>query len=328
MPMTEAFPVVSLSRFETADAAGRKLLALEVDAICRTTGFLAIADHGVPQAVIEDAWEKATAFFDQPAAVKQAAKAPYPGYPYGYLGPNSEALAASRGVETPPDLKESFNGGPLDVPPGMTDKEALAFCYAPTIWPTAPDGFRPAWEAYYRAMEDLAARIMRLFAAALTLPEDYFDSMIDHPVSALRALNYPAQTEPPRRDQMRAGAHSDYGSLTILLPQEGSKGLQIQRADGSWVDVPPVRGAFIINIGDLMQRWTNDKWVSTVHRVVNPANAEEAMARRQSFAFFHQPNWFAEIKCLEVCLELGEQAKYPPVLSGPYLRDKFKSTVK
>jgi isopenicillin N synthase-like dioxygenase len=326
--MTEAFPVVSLKRFETADAAGRKLLALEVDAICRTTGFLAIADHGVPQAVIEPAWRKAAAFFDQPAAVKQAAKAPYPGYPYGYLGPNSEALAASRGVATPPDLKESFNGGPLDVPPGMTDEEALAFCYAPTIWPTAPDGFRPAWEAYYLAMEDLAARVMRLFAAALTLPEDYFDAMIDHPVSALRALNYPAQTAPPRRDQMRAGAHSDYGSLTILLPQEDSKGLQIQRADGSWVDVPPVRGAFIINIGDLMQRWTNDKWVSTVHRVANPADAGEAMARRQSFAFFHQPNWFAEIKCLEVCLELGEQPKYPPVLSGPYVRDKFKSTVK
>lgn len=326
--MAEAFPVVSLSRFETADADGRKLLALEVDAICRTTGFLAITEHGVPQAVIDDVWQKATAFFDQPAEVKQSAKAPYPGYPYGYLAPNSEALAASRGVETPPDLKESFNGGPLAVPPGMTDKEALAFCYAPTIWPAAPDGFRPAWEAYYRAMEDLAARIMRLFAAALTLPEDYFDSMIDHPVSALRALNYPAQTEPPRRDQMRAGAHSDYGSLTILLPQAGSKGLQIQRADGSWADVPPIPGAFIINIGDLMQRWTNDRWVSTVHRVVNPADAQAEMARRQSFAFFHQPNWFAEIKCLEVCLELGEQPKYAPVLSGPYLRDKFTSTVK
>jgi isopenicillin N synthase-like dioxygenase len=326
--MTEAFPTVSLKKFETADADGKKLLALEVDAICRTTGFLAIADHGVPEAVIADAWSKATGLFDQPVEVKQAAKAPYAGYPYGYLGPNSEALAASRGVETPPDLKESFNGGPLDVPPGMTDREALAFCYAPTIWPAAPDGFREAWEAYYRAMEDLAARIMRLFAAALTLPEDYFDPMIDHPVSALRALNYPAQTVPPKPGQMRAGAHSDYGSLTILLPQEGSRGLQIQRADGSWVDVPPIPGAFIINIGDLMQRWTNDKWVSTVHRVANPANPEEAMARRQSFAFFHQPNWFAEIKCLDVCLELGETAKYQPVLSGPYLRDKFTSTVK
>jgi len=326
--MTEAFPVVSLDKFETAGSGAKKFLALEVDGICRTTGFLAIADHGVPQEVIDAAWSKAKEFFDQPVEVKQAAKAPYPGYPYGYLGPDSEALAASRGVETPPDLKESFNGGPLSVPPGMTDREALAFCYAETIWPSAPAGFSEAWQAYYAAMEDLAARIMKLFAAALTLPENYFDPMIDHPVSALRALNYPAQTVPPKPGQLRAGAHSDYGSLTILLPQEGSKGLQIQRADGSWLDVPPIPGAFIINIGDLMQRWTNDRWVSTVHRVTNPADVEEAMARRQSFAYFHQPNWFAEIKCLDVCLELGEQPKYEPVLSGPYLRSKFTSTVK
>ena len=326
--MTEAFPIVSLHKFETADSDGKKLLALEVDAICRTTGFLAIAEHGVPQPVIDAAWDKARAFFDQPAEVKQAARAPYPGYPYGYLGPNSEALAASRGVDTPPDLKESFNGGPIERPPGMTDEQALSFCYAETIWPSAPEGFRQAWQSYYRAMEDLAARIMRLFAAALTLPEDYFTGMIDHPVSALRALNYPEQTVTPKPGQLRAGAHSDYGSLTILLPQKASRGLQIERPDGSWFDVPPIPGAFIINIGDLMQRWTNDRWVSTVHRVVNPANPEEAMRRRQSFAFFHQPNWFAEIKCLDVCLELGEAPKYEPVLSGPYLMGKFKSTVK
>jgi isopenicillin N synthase-like dioxygenase len=326
--MTEAFPTVSLKTFETADADGKKILALEVDAICRTSGFLAISDHGVPQVVIDAAWNAAKTFFDQSVEVKQAAKAPYPGYPYGYMGPNSEALAASRGVSTPPDLKESFNGGPLSVPPGMTDKEALAFCYAPTIWPSAPEGFKAAWEAYYAALEDLAARLMKLFAAALSLPEDFFDGVIDHPVSALRALNYPAQTVPPQPGQLRAGAHSDYGSLTILLPQAGSKGLQIEKPDGSWLDVPPIPGAFIINIGDLMQRWTNDRWVSTVHRVINPANPEEAMARRQSFAFFHQPNWFAEIECLDVCLELGEAAKYEPVLSGPYLRAKFTSTVK
>jgi isopenicillin N synthase-like dioxygenase len=327
--MTAAhFPVVSLAAFENAAADGRKVLALEVDAICRTTGFLAIADHGVPQDVIDAAWGKARDFFDQPVEVKQAAKAPYPGYPYGYLGPNTEALAASRGVTTPPDLKESFNGGPLSVPPGMTDQEALSFCYAATIWPSAPEGFKDASQAYYRAMEDLAGRIMTLFAAALTLPDDYFAGMIDHPVSALRALNYPAHTVAPEAGQLRAGAHSDYGSLTILLPQPGSQGLQIERPDGSWLDVPPIPGAFVINIGDLMQRWTNDRWVSTVHRVANPANAEEAKARRQSFAFFHQPNWFAEISCLEVCLELGAEPKYPPVLSGPYLMGKFKSTVK
>ena len=322
--MAEIFPIVSLRAFETAGRADRALMAAEVDRICRETGFLALTDHGVPQATIDSAWEAARAFFDQPPEVKQQARAPYPGYPYGYLGPNSEALAASRGVATPPDLKESFNGGPLSRPPGLTDKDALSFCYADTIWPAGPANFRNSWQNYYRSMEDLAARIMVMFAAALRLPDDYFARFIDHPISALRALNYPELEVAPQPGQLRAGAHSDYGSLTILLPQAGSKGLQIERPGGVWMDVPPVPGAFIINIGDLMARWTNDRWVSTVHRVANPASPAEARARRQSFAFFHQPNWFAEITSLIP----GEPAKYEPVLSGPYLMGKFKSTVK
>ena len=149
---------------------------------------------------------------------------------------------------------------------------------------------------------------------------------IDTPISALRALNYPEQLVPPKPGQLRAGAHTDYGSLTILLPQEGSKGLELMTPDGQWTPVPPVPGAFVINIGDLMARWTNDRWVSTLHRVVNPSPEDGGMARRQSLAFFHQPNWDAEITVLDACLNEGEAAKYAPVLSGPYLMSKFKST--
>jgi isopenicillin N synthase-like dioxygenase len=322
------FPVFDLAKFETTGADERRALAAEVDAICRNTGFLAIAGHGAPQAVIDEVWSKARAFFDLPLEEKLRAKAPYPGYPYGYLGPEKEALAKSRNVESPPDLKESFNGGPLSAPDGMTDADALAFCYAPTIWPERPEGFVDAWTAYYAALENLAARIMRLFALALSLEEDYFDKFIDAPVSALRALNYPEQTMAPKAGQLRAGAHTDYGSLTILLPQEGSRGLEIAGRDGTWTEIPPVPGAFVINIGDLMQRWTNDRWVSTLHRVVNAASGEGGTARRQSLAFFHQPNWLAEINCIEACLAPGEKPKYGPVLSGPYLMSKFRATVK
>lgn len=319
------FPIFDLARFEKAGVAERAGLGAEVDGICRATGFLAISNHSVPQPVIDGAWTMAHAFFDQSAHEKQKARAPFAGYPYGYLGPGTEALAKSKGVETPPDLKESFNGGPLAVPPGLTDPEALAFCYAETIWPDRPTSFVDAWKGYYRAMEDLAARIMRVFAVALKLPEDFFDAVIDRPISALRALNYPETSTPPQPGQLRAGAHTDYGSLTILLPQEGSRGLQIHTPDGRWAEVPPVPGAFVINIGDLMALWTNDRWVSTLHRVVN---VDGNAARRQSFAFFHQPNWDAEIRCLASCLAPGEQPKYAPVLSGPYLMSKFKSTVK
>ncbi len=325
--MDNDFPVFDLGAFEAASPAGRTLLGLEVDHICRDTGFLAIANHGVPQAAIDAAWNSAKAFFDLPPEEKAKVRAPYAGYPYGYLGPQSEALAKSKGEDTPPDLKESFNGGPLAVPEGLDDPDALAFCYAATIWPEKPASFCADWEAYYSQMERLAARIMRVFAVALSLPERTFEPMIDRPISALRALNYPEQDVPPQPGQLRAGAHSDYGSLTILLPQAGSSGLQIKAPDGSWREVPPVPGAFIINIGDLMALWTNDRWVSTLHRVVNP-QGEAAKARRQSFAFFHQPNWHQQIACLPTCLAPGDTPKYAPVLSGPYLMNKFRSTVK
>lgn len=326
--MTSPCPIFDLARFENAGAAERATLGEQVDTICRETGFLAISGHSVPQEKIDAAWNAAHDFFDLPQSEKDAVRAPFPGYPYGYLGTGVEALAKSKGEDTPPDLKESFNGGPLSVPPALTDPEALAFCYAETIWPTRPAGFRDSWSAYYAAMEDLAARIMRVFAVALKLPEHHFDAFIDRPISALRALNYPQPSVPPKPGQLRAGAHTDYGSLTILLPQAGSGGLQILAPDGQWREVPPVPGAFVINIGDLMALWTNDRWVSTLHRVVNPAPDATGASRRQSFAFFHQPNWAAAIECLESCLAPGETPRHAPVRSGPYLMSKFKATVK
>ncbi|MEO1638188.1 MAG: 2OG-Fe(II) oxygenase family protein [Pseudomonadota bacterium] len=308
-----SFPTFDLAAFETAHQDARHHMARSLDVICRDTGFLVLEWHGVPQRVIDDVWSAAEAFFAQSATAKQAVAPPYQGYPYGYLGPQTEALAASKGEETPPDLKESFNGGPLTVP-GDAPAAALAFCYQPTLWPDLP-GFRAAWEAYYAAMEDLAARIMRAFAVALDLAEDHFAPFIAHPISALRALHYPATEGMPLDKQQRAGAHSDYGSLTILLPQPGSQGLQVDQG-GTWVDVPAPEGAFVINIGDLMARWTADRWVSTLHRVV----AKPGQPARQSLAYFHQPAWDAEIVPLD-----GSDA-YPPVRSGPYLMGKFQST--
>jgi isopenicillin N synthase-like dioxygenase len=299
--------------FDLAAFDANPASAAMVDAICRETGFLILEGHGVPDTVIAGVWDAAQRFFAQDAASKAAVRAPYRGYPYGYLGPDAEALAKSKGIDTPPDLKESFNGGPLTVPQGA-DPDALAFCYQPTLWPDLP-GFRPAWEAYYAAMEALAARIMRVFAAALGLPPDHFASFIAQPISALRALHYPATEHAPLAGQQRAGAHTDYGSLTILLPQPGSRGLQVQ-VGAEWVDVPAPEGAFVINIGDLMARWTADRWVSTLHRVV----ATPGQAARMSLAFFHQPDWTARIVPLD-----GSDA-YPPVQSGPYLMDKFKAT--
>lgn len=319
--------IADLELFEVGSAAQKSHVTYAVDDACRHTGFLAISNHGVSEHIINNVWQAAHEFFDLPIEQKLQVKVPYAGYPYGYMGPGAETLAASRGDNTPPDLKETFNGGPQRIPTTITDPDALAFCYALTPLPREPAKFAQAWTAYYNEMENLAARIMRLFAAALNLPEIFFDRFIGSPISGLRALNYPAQSTVAKPGQLRAGAHSDYGTLTILLPQHDSRGLEIQRADGTWREVIPEQGAFIINIGDLMARWTNDRWKSTLHRVVNPPTTNDPQSRRQSLAYFHQPDWFAEIDCLDTCIAADGTKKYEPVYSGPYLMSKFRSTV-
>lgn len=163
-------------------------------------------------------------------------------------------------------------------------------------------------------MEKLAIKIMSAFAEALRLEPNFFKNYIETPISALRALHYPKTTIVPEEGQQRAGAHTDYGSLTILLPQPDTSGLQLQ-IKNQWIDVPAIKGTFVINIGDLMELWTGRRWKSTLHRVIAKPNQPE----RKSLAFFHQPNWEAKI------YPIGENKK-EPVISGPYLMDKFLST--
>lgn len=321
------FPIVDISAIQTGSPDSMNALGRQVDEICRETGFLAIVGHAVPREVIAGAWDASRAFFDLRAERKLEVRMPYVGYPYGYSPLESEALANSLGEETPPDIKESFSIGPLDHRPHTGNEPDTDFRFAANLWPKEPANFREAWSAYYGAMGELAARIMRVFAAALRLSEVFFAGVIDNPISAMRALNYPQQPVPPQPGQLRAGAHSDYGSLTILLSETAPGGLEIQTPNGQWQPVPIVPDAFIINIGDLMARWTNDRWISTLHRVVNPPLDQRGSTRRQSIAFFHQPNWDAEISCIPTCIGPGESAKYPPVKSGEHLMRKFRRTV-
>ena len=307
------FPRFNLEHFENSLGAERKKLSTALDKMCSETGFLVIEGHGVPQKVIDDQWAIVSEFFSSSLEIKKEVKVPYKGYPYGWIGPDQEALAASKGEVTPPDLKESFNGGPLTIPKNIKDPAAYQFCYQPTLWPKI-DGFREIWESYYSEMENLAKRIMSAFAEALDLEHHYFDDFINNPISALRALHYPATKNKIFEKQQRAGAHTDYGSLTILLPQADTSGLQIMKKN-SWIDVPAIKGCFVINIGDLMELWTAGRWVSTLHRVV----AKPDQSARKSLAYFHQPDWESVIKPIK-------SGSNETVVSGPYLMNKFKST--
>ena len=140
-----SFPRFNLEHFENSSGVERKKRSEALDKICIETGFLIIEGHGVPKKVISEQWDIVSKFFSSPLDIKREVRVPYSGYPYGWIGPDQEALAASKGEETPPDLKESFNGGPLNIPKNIKDPAAYEFCYQPSLWPQI-DGFREIWK--------------------------------------------------------------------------------------------------------------------------------------------------------------------------------------
>lgn len=321
-----AFTPIDLHEFRGAPLQRRTEIGQSVDRACRSTGFLVVTNHAVPAAILDSAWQAARAFFDRPLREKMRLAPSDPREPRGYFPVAKETLTLSRGVTGPPDLKESFSSGPPEPPESLRADPDLAFFYGANSWPEQPAGFRAAWLACYRAMETLASELMVVFAAALGLPDDYFHPFFDRHVSALRALNYPPVACGSERAGARAGDHSDYGSLTILCPDPDVPGLEIEVEPGRWLAAPAVRDGFIINIGDLMQRWSNDRWTSTVHRVA----AKEATGdspRRQSIAFFHNPNHDAVIECLPTCSDERDGRRYDAVVAGDYLQSRFTATL-
>jgi isopenicillin N synthase-like dioxygenase len=324
--LDSAIPFVDLGDFIDGTAESRRRIAAEVDEICRSIGFLVIENHGVPPAVIEEAWMMAKAFFDLPLEQKLSVRARDAGCPRGYFPLEAETLAKTRGTRTLPDRKECFSSGPLSPPPGHAPDENFDFFYGPNLWPTEPGGFHDAWVCYYREMEALGARIMEMLALALNLDSDYFSGFHAHHLSALRALNYPQRGAAETIGQPRAGAHSDYGSVTILKPDPQVGGLEVRLPNGAWTTAPVVDDAFIVNIGDLMARWTNDRWISTLHRVTDPAS-DGVVPRRQSIAYFMNPNYDAEIATIPTCLDGDGRSAYPTVAAGEYLIGKFASGI-
>lgn len=288
---------------------------------CTELGFFRIPMTSVNTRIAARAWETAEEFFALPAEVKARVGFPEPGYPYGYSPFGFESLAKSAGDgAAPADLKESLSVGPDCLGAAETGGADDGWIRSPSLWPTELPELRPAWEAYFGELSDVAGQLMSVMALALDLPADYFEPLIDRPITSMRAINYPAlaDTDTP---SLRAGAHSDYGTLTILRTDDVA-GLEIQQPDGSWSAVTNEPDAFVVNLGDSIAQWTNDRWRSTVHRV-----ALTSREQRQSFAFFHMANWDATIECLPTCLEPGASPRHAPVDAGPWLMQKFQATV-
>ncbi len=301
--------------------------AAAIGQACETVGFFQIVGHGVDESVIDAAWRETRRFFDLPHADRVAAIQPA-GAAYGYVPIEMEALERSLGTgssTSAADLKQTFNVGPLPTPGVDLTDPVAAWAFGPTPWPPALPSLEPAMRAYFDAMDGLARRLLRLFAVALDVAPDFFERFVDRAPGALRALDYPDLGDrSPQPGQLRAGAHTDYGTLTILRQDDAPGGLEVlDPRTGTWAPVPARPDAFVVNLGDLMQRWTNDRWHSTMHRVVVPPRGS-GPNRRQSMAFFHNADVDARIEVIESCVAPGEAPRHQPVLAGEHLMGKFR----
>ncbi len=300
----QAIPVIDVAPF-IAGGEGASDVVRQLEKAARDTGFFLVTGHGVSPDVTRRLYDLARKFFDYPQEwkVAQGRTADIEGG-VAFSPIADEALAATLGIKTPGDYKESLNFGPR---------------LKGGAWPDQPPGLQQAFIDYFGEMERLAFHLRRAFCAAIGLPSEYFEpSFVDH-LSALRVINYPEQEETPLPGQMRAGMHTDYGFMTILRSEASPGGLQVQRRDGKWLDAPNIDGAYVINIGDAFMRWTNDEWVSTPHRVANPPGDRKGSARRQSIPFFLNPNAETVIECLEPFTRGGKTAKYQPITYGEYI---------
>jgi isopenicillin N synthase-like dioxygenase len=302
----DRLPIIDLTGF--SDGAFERI-SKEIAAACRSVGFFYLVNHGVASELMHRAFAESGEFFAEPITKKAALAIEEVGGNRGYSGLRHEALDPKAGA----DFKEAFNIG-LDLAPD--DPEILAGAPFRTlnVWPDQPS-FKPTLLAYFNACSLLANALHRAFASDLGLPLGFFKDKLDRPMATLRLLHYPAGS-----GEIGAGEHTDYGNITLLATDDVG-GLEVRTRAGDWIAAPPLSGAFVVNIGDCLMRWTNDVYVSTPHRVVNRSRRE-----RYSIAFFFDPNPEALVAAIPSCVPPGEAPRYPPILAADYLKMRLEAS--
>jgi isopenicillin N synthase-like dioxygenase len=311
-------PVVDLTPFRTGDAAARAAVARDFGRAFEEAGFVTITGHGVPPQLVQATYDAVRAFFALPTTSKLACTAPERAKTRGYLPLGIESVAATLGARTAPDLCEALVFASL-----QRERAGLG---APNFWPNQPPALAGLVQAWFDAMLELCRTLMRMAALALELPETWFDSAFVEPSMTLRFVHYPDQPEPPEPGQLRYGAHHDYGGLTILRQDDAPGGLQVCDTAGRWHDAPPVPGSFLINVGDLMARWTNGRWRSTLHRVVNPDRSLTGSTSRLSMVAFTGPHAATQVSALPTCVSAERPSLLPPVEAGTYIQSKIAAS--
>ncbi len=319
---------IDLRPFREGDDSDRQRVAEQFDHAARTSGFLSISGHGVDEALTTEMLDVTAAFFDLEPREKMKYFVEDRAANRGYAPEGSEALAYSLGEQDlPTDLFEAFNAGLELSDADLADPHYVArrdTLFAPNVWPSIPATFRETWLTYLDAVDQVANDVMSAAAVALGMPADHYVPYLDKGPTVMRANNYQRRdgAGAPRPNQMRMGAHTDYGSITVLLA-DPVPGLQICDDAGRWHDVIPQTGSFVVNVGDLLAEWSNDRWRSTLHRVVPPPASASGPVRRRSVAWFQQPNWDAVIECLPSCADASNPPRYAPMTSGEHLMAKL-----
>ncbi len=316
-------PTVDISPYVGAGTAEeRAATAAAFDEAARTVGFVQIVGHGVPTAVTDGFAAALDEFFFLPLDVKGQYRTP-PEINRGYAPPKTESLSLSLGLAPANrmhDFFEAFNvGSAVSDHPGLDLPEAD---YPENVWPAEAEAFRTGVAAYFDEAARVARTLTTMFADALGLPAGFFERYTDHSLDVLRMNNYalePGAQVDLDGDLTGMGEHTDYGIVTVLWADQVA-GLQVLGRDGGWHDVAPADGALLINLGDLMARWTNERWMSTLHRV-KPPIVDGSIRRRRSAAFFHDGNVDAVIETLPTCV--GDGSPYPPITVGGHIRAKL-----
>lgn len=303
-----SLPVLSLAALDRGETIGA------LHEACAGAGFFYLVEHGVADGVIAGAEAQMRALFALPRERLMAVALAHSACNHGYEPLQAQTLEAG----TPPDRKEGFfigNELAADHPhviAGYTNQ-------GPNQWPGDLPGFRAAMLAYFDAVEGAAVRLMRAMALALGLAPGHFGPFCDEPMGVLRLLHYPPQPADPAPGEKGCGAHTDWGCLTLLW-QDAAGGLQVQ-SEGAWIDAPPMPGAYVVNIGDMFARWTNGRYRSTPHRVINRSGRD-----RYSMPFFFEGAPGHVVTALPGCVAAGEVPLFSPTTVSAHLAEMYRLT--
>ena len=309
-----SLPIIDISPLYGDEPDAWQTVAEQIDRACRQWGFFYIKGHPISPARIAEVLGNAQRFFALPVEEKLKIDITQTRHHRGYGAVATEQLDPTK----PSDLKETFDMGlhlPADHPEVLAEKPLRGPNRHPDL-----SGWQTLMEQHYRDMQALAQTLLRAMTLALGIEREFFDTRFNEPVSVLRLIHYPPRDTASSAEQQGAGAHTDYGCITLLY-QDAAGGLQVRNVNGQWIDAPPIDGTFVVNLGDMMARWSNDRYLSTPHRVISPLGVD-----RYSMPFFAEPHPDTLIQCLPGCQDDAHPPKYPTTTCAEFLLSRFADT--